>query len=89
MTQGLIQPLSPVWRLESTVNKSPEEEENQYLSDERINEVVKKAKRKAVLKTVLLSIVGAGVPAYAAGYFNQPWLLVVSGAYVLWTLLRK
>ena len=89
MTQGLIQPLSPVWRLESTVNKSPEEEENQYLSDERINEVVKKAKRKAVLKTVLLSIVGAGVPAYAAGYFNQPWLLVISGAYVLWILLRN
>ena len=71
------------------MNKSPEEEENQYLSDERINEVVKKAKRKAVLKTVLLSIVGAGVPAYAAGYFNQPWLLVISGAYVLWILLRN
>ena len=71
------------------MNKSPEEEENQYLSDERINEVVKKAKRKAVLKTVLLSIVGAGVPAYAAGYFNQPWLLVVSGACVLWILLRR
>ena len=89
MTQGLIQPLSPVWRLECIVNKSPEEEENKYLSDKRINEIVKVAKRKAVLKTVLLSVVGAGVPAYAAGYFNQPWLLVVSGTYLLWALLRK
>ena len=71
------------------MNNSPEEEENLYLSDKRINEVVKKARRKSFLKTVLLSIVGAGVPAYAAGYFNLPWLLVVSGACVLWILLRK
>jgi hypothetical protein len=71
------------------MSKSPEEEENLYLSDKRINEVVKKARRKVVLKTVLLSIVGAGIPAYAAGYFNQPWLLVISGACVLWILLRK
>jgi hypothetical protein len=71
------------------MDQSPEEEENVYLSDERINEVVKKARRRAVLKTVLLSIVGAGIPAYAAGYFNQPWLLVISGACVLWILLRK
>lgn len=71
------------------MNNSPEEEENQYLSDRRINEVVRKARRRAVLKTVLLSIVGAGIPAYAAGYFNQPWLLVISGACILWILLRK
>jgi hypothetical protein len=71
------------------MNQSPEEEENQYLSDKRINEIVKDAKRKAVWRTVLLSIVGAGVPGYAAGYFNQPWLLLISGACVLWILFRK
>ena len=71
------------------MDQSPEEEENVYLSDKRINEVVKEAKRKAVLRTVLLSIVVAGVPGYAAGYFNQPWLLLISGACVLWILLRK
>jgi hypothetical protein len=71
------------------MNQSPEEEENQYLSDKRINEIVKEAKRNAVWKTVLLSIVGAGITGYAAGYFNQPWLLLISGACVLWILLRK
>jgi hypothetical protein len=65
------------------------EEENQYLSDNRINEIVKEAKRKVVWKTLLLGIVGAGVPGYAAGYFNQPWLLLISCAFVLWILLRK
>jgi hypothetical protein len=71
------------------MEKSSEEEENKYLSDKRINEIVKVAKRKAVLRTILLSIVGAGVPGYAAGYFNQPWLLLISAACVLWILLRK
>ena len=71
------------------MNNSPEEEENQYLSDRRINEVVKNARRKAFLKNLLLGIPGGVVPAYAAAYFNQPWLLIVSGACVLWILLRK
>jgi len=71
------------------MDQSPEEEENVYLSDKRINEVVKKARRKAVLKTLLLIIVAAGVPAYAAGYFNQPWLLVIPGACVLWIVHKR
>ena len=65
------------------MEKSPEEK-NQNLSDERINELVRKAKLKVWLAAIPASI-GAGV----AGYFNQPWLFLVSGALVVWILLRK
>ena len=85
MTQGLIQPLSPVWRLESTVNKSPEEEENQYLSDERINEVVKKAKRKAILTTIPISAVLTGLLAYLKLW----WLIIALGGWLLWRIFKK
>jgi hypothetical protein len=65
------------------MEKSPERE-NQYLSDERINELVKKAKLK-----VWLAAIPAGIGAGLAGYFNQLWLLLISGACVLWILRRK
>jgi hypothetical protein len=65
------------------MNQSPEEE-NQYLSDERINELVRKAKFK-----VWLAATPAVISAGVAGYFNQLWLLLISGACVLWILLRK
>ena len=70
------------------MNQSPEEEENQYLSDERINEIVKKAKSRVWLTSIPAGI-GAGVSAYAASSFNQPWFLLISGACLLWILLRK
>jgi len=66
------------------VEKSPEEEENQYLSDKRINELHRKSNFKVWLAAIPASI-GAGV----AGYFNQPWLFLVPGAFVVWILLRK
>jgi hypothetical protein len=65
------------------MEKSPEGE-NQYLSDKRINELVKKAKLK-----VWLAAIPAGIGAGLAGYFNQLWLLLISGACVLWILRRK
>jgi len=65
------------------MEQSPEGE-NQYLSDERINERVKKAKLK-----VWLAAIPAGIGAGLAGYFNQLWLLLISGAFVVWILLRK
>jgi len=65
------------------MEKSPEEK-NQNLSDERINELVRKAKFKVWLAAIPASI-GAGV----AGYFNQPWLFLIPGAFVVWILLRK
>jgi hypothetical protein len=70
------------------VTKSPEEEENQHLADKRINEIVRKAKFKVWL-TAMPAMIGAGVLGYAASYFNQPWLLLISGACVLWLFLRK
>ena len=70
------------------MNNSPEEEENQYLSDKRINEIAKKAKLKVWLTSIPAGI-GVGASGYAAGYFNQPWLLLISGACVLWIVLRK
>jgi len=85
MTQGLIQPLSLVWRLGSTVNKSPEEEENQYLSDRRINEVVKKAKRKAILTTIPISAVLTGLLAYLKLW----WLIIALGGWLLWRIFKK
>ncbi len=74
------------------MNQSPEEEENQYLSDERINEIVKKAKKKAKMKVYLTSIpagIGAGVFGYAAAYFDQWWILILAGVCVLWILIKK
>jgi hypothetical protein len=63
---------------------SPEEEENQYLSDKRINEIVRRAKFKVWLPAIPAVLV-AGV----SGYLNLPWLLLISVACVLWILLRK
>jgi hypothetical protein len=65
------------------MEKSPEEE-NQNLSDERINELVRKAKAK-----VWLAAIPASICAGVAGYFNQPWLFIIPGAFVVWILLRK
>ena len=85
MTQGLIQPLSPVWRLECIVNKSPEEEEDKYLSDKRINEIVKKAKRKAILTTIPISAVLTGLLAYLKLW----WLIIALGGWLLWRIFKK
>ena len=70
------------------MNQSPEEEENQYLSDERINKIVKKAKIKLWL-TSIPAVVGAGVFGYAAAYFDQSWILIFAGACALWIMVRK
>jgi Ca2+-dependent lipid-binding protein len=69
------------------VNKSPEEE-NQYLSDMRIDKIVKKAKMKVWL-TSMPAVIGAGVFGYAAAYFDQWWILILAGACALWIVLRK
>jgi hypothetical protein len=69
------------------MSKSPEEE-NHQLSDERINELVKKAKRK-VWWTSIPAGIGAGASGYAAGYFNQPWLILISCTFLVWIFLRK
>jgi uncharacterized membrane protein len=66
------------------MEKSPEEEENQYLSDKRINELHRKSNFK-----VWLAAIPAGIGAGVAGYFNQLWLLLITGALVVWILLRK
>ena len=58
------------------------------MNDKRINEIVRKAKLKVWL-TSIPAMIGAGVSGYAAAYFNQPWLLLISGAWVLWIYLRK
>jgi hypothetical protein len=58
------------------------------MNDERINEIIRKAKLKVWL-TAIPAMIGAGVSGYAAGYFNQPWLLLISGACTLWIFLRK
>ncbi len=70
------------------MNKSPEEEENQYLSDKRINKIVKKAKMKVWL-TSMPAVIGAGVFGYAAAYFDQWWILILAVACALWIVLRK
>ena len=70
------------------MSQSPEEEENQHLSDERINEIVKKAKMKVYLTSIPAGI-GAGVFGYAAAYFDQWWVLILAGVCVLWILIKK
>lgn len=68
------------------MKQSPEEDETEYLSDGRINRIVKKAKLKVWL-TSMPAVIGAGVFGYAAAYFNQPWLLLFPGAFMLWIFL--
>ena len=70
------------------MDQSPEEEENQYLSDKHINKIVKKAKSR-VWRASIPAGIGVGASGYAAGYFNQPWLLIISGACVLWIVLKR
>ena len=70
------------------MTKSPEEEEYMYLNDERINEIVRKAKLTVWL-IAIPAMIGAGGSGYAASYFNQPWLLLISGAFLLWIFIRK
>ena len=66
------------------MNQSPEEEENKYLSDKRINDLVRKQKRN-----VWFAAIPAVIGAYAAGYLNQLWLLLPSLVCILWILRRK
>jgi len=67
------------------MSKSPEDEENQFLSDKRINEVVKKAKRKAILTTIPISAVVTGLLAYLKLW----WLIIALGGWLLWRIFKK
>lgn len=67
------------------MNNSPEDEENQYLSDKRINEVVKKARRKAVLTTIPISAVLTGLLAYLKLW----WLIIALSGWLLWRIFKK
>jgi hypothetical protein len=66
------------------VNKSPEEEENKYLSDKRINDLVKKEKLKA-WRILPLFIAFAAI----AGYFDFWWILIPMGVWLLWRTFRE
>jgi hypothetical protein len=70
------------------MKQSPKKDENEYLSDGRINKIVKKAKVK-VWQTSMPAVIGAGVFGYAAAYFDQWWILILAGACALWIVLRK
>jgi ABC-type phosphate transport system permease subunit len=69
------------------MKQSPKKDENEYLSDGRINKIVKKAKMKVWL-TSMPAVIG-GVFGYAAAYFDQWWILILAGACALWIVLRK
>ena len=70
------------------MKQSPEKDENQNLTDGRINKIVKKAKMKVWL-TSIPAVIGAGVFGYAAAYYDQWWILILAGACALWIVLRK
>ena len=59
-----------------------------YMNDERINEIIRKAKLKVWL-TSMPAAIGAGVFGYAAAYFDQWWILIFAGVCVLWILIKK
>ena len=66
------------------MNQSPEEEENQYLSDKRINDLIKKERLKAWL------VLPFFVPLAAiAGYFEFWWMLIPMGGWLLWRAFKK
>lgn len=67
------------------MNNLPEDEENQYLSDKRINKVVKKARRKAILTTIPISAVLTGLLAYLKLW----WLIIALCGWLLWRIFKK
>ena len=66
------------------MEKSPEEEENQYLSDEQINKLIKKEKLKAWRILPVFLVLGA-----VAGYFDLWWMLIPMGGCLLWWVFKK
>ncbi len=66
------------------MEKSPEEEENQYLSDQQINELIKKEKFKTWRILPVFLVLGAVV-----GYFGFWWLFIPMGCFLLWWVLKK
>jgi hypothetical protein len=66
------------------MEKSSEEEENQYLSDKRINDLIKKEKLKAWLVLPFFVALAAIV-----GYFEFWWMLIPMGGWLLWRAFKK
>jgi hypothetical protein len=66
------------------MEKSSEEEENQYLSDKRINDLIKKEKLKDWLVLPLFVALAA-----IAGYFEFWWMLIPMGGWLLWRAFKK
>ncbi len=66
------------------MEKPPEEEENLYLSDKRINDLVKKEKLKA-WRILPLSIALAAI----AGYLELWWMLIPMGGWLVWRTFKK
>jgi hypothetical protein len=66
------------------MDKSPEEEENLYLSDKRINDFVKKEKLK-VWRILPLFISLAAI----AGYLELWWMLIPMGGWLVWRTFKK
>ena len=66
------------------MSNSPEEEENQYLSDEQINKLIKKEKLKAWRILPVFLVLGA-----VAGYFGLWWMLIPMGGWLLWWVFKK
>jgi hypothetical protein len=66
------------------MEKSPEEEENLYLSDKRINDLVKKEKLKA-WRILPLFVALAAI----AGFFEFWWILIPMGGWLVWRTFKK
>jgi len=66
------------------MNQSPEEEENQYLSDKRITDLIKKERLKAWLVLPFFVLLAA-----IAGYFEFWWMLIPMGGWLLWRTFKK
>jgi hypothetical protein len=66
------------------MEKSPEEEENQYLSDQQINKLIKKVKLKTWRILPVFLVLGA-----VAGYFSFWWMFIPMGSWLIWWVLKR
>ncbi len=66
------------------MEKSPEEEENQYLSDQQIKKLIRKEKLKSWRILPVFLVLGA-----VAGYFGFWWMFIPMGCWLLWWVLKK
>jgi hypothetical protein len=66
------------------MEKSPEEEENRYLSDQHINKLIRKEKLKSWRILPVFLVLGA-----VAGFFGFWWMFIPMGCWLLWWVLKK